>query len=66
MEKKEKVDLMEDKFEKITMEGLADRSITGVNDFQKDILAQNKFDLLNPNIEPKVASLSTSMGLDLH
>lgn len=50
MEKKEKVDLMEDNFERIKMEGLADRSITGIDEFQRDILAQNKFDLMNPNI----------------
>ncbi len=48
------------------MQGLADRDITGVDDFQRDILAQNKFDLMNPKIKPKVASLSTTMGLELN
>lgn len=57
---------MEDKFQKHKMQGLADRDITGVDDFQRDILAQNKFDLMNPKIKPKVASLSTTMGLELN
>jgi hypothetical protein len=45
------------------MDGLAERDITGVDNFQKDILAQNKFDLMNPKIRPKIASMSTTMGL---
>ena len=48
------------------MQGLEDRSITGVDNFQRDILLQNKFDLLNPKIEPKIASLSTTVGLDVN
>jgi hypothetical protein len=56
---------MEDNFEKIKMQGLRDRDITGTDDFQRDILNQNRFDLMNPKIQPKVASLSTTMGLDL-
>jgi hypothetical protein len=54
---------MEDTYEKIKMEGLRERDITGVDSFQKDILTQNKFDLLNPKIEPKIASISTTIGL---
>jgi|688.fasta_scaffold51183_1 hypothetical protein len=56
---------MEDTYEKIKMKGLNDRDITGVDNFQRDILSQNKFDLLNPKIEPKMASMSTTLGLDI-
>ena len=54
---------MEDNFEKVKMKGLQERDITGVDDFQRQILEQNQFDLLDPKINPKVASLSTTMGL---
>ena len=54
---------MEDTYEKVKMKGLNGRDITGVDDFQRDILNQNKFDLLNPKIEPKMASMSTTLGL---
>lgn len=46
------------------MQGLPERDLTGVDQFQKDILTQNKFDLMNPKINPKIASLSTTMGLE--
>lgn len=45
------------------MEGLEGRDLAGVDHFQQDILTQNKFDLMNPKINPKVASMSTTMGL---
>ena len=47
------------------MEGLQDRHLTGVDSLQRDILTHNRFDLLDPRIKPKVASLSTTMGLEL-
>ena len=56
---------MEDTYEKVKMKGLHGRDITGVDDFQRDILNQNKFDLLNPKIEPKMASASTTLGLEI-
>ena len=34
---------MEDTYEKVKMKGLHGRDITGVDDFQRDILNQNKF-----------------------
>lgn len=56
---------MEDTYEKVKMKGLYDRDITGVDSFQRDILNQNKFDLLDPKIEPKMASMSTTFGLEI-
>lgn len=56
---------MEDTFEKVKMAGLKERDITGVDTFQREVLADNRFDLMNPKIEPQVASLSTTMGLQL-
>jgi len=56
---------MEDNYEAVKMQGLQDRNITGVDSFQRSILSQNSFDLLDPKIKPKIASLSTTMGLDL-
>jgi hypothetical protein len=56
---------MEDTYEKIKIKGLYDRDITGVDNFQREILNQNKFDLLNPKIEPKMASMSTTLGLEI-
>ena len=56
---------MEDNYEAVKMQGLHDRNITGVDSFQRSILSQNSFDLLDPKIKPKIASLSTTMGLDL-
>ena len=58
-------ELMEDSYEAVKMQGLQDRNITGVDDFQRSILSQNSFDLLDPKIKPRVASLSTTMGLEL-
>jgi len=57
---------MDDSYERVKMQGLEDRNITNVNTFQRDILTQNKFDLMHPNIEPKIASISTTMGLQLN
>jgi len=57
---------MDDTYERVKMQGLEDRNITNVNTFQRDILTQNKFDLMHPNIEPKIASISTTMGLQLN
>lgn len=65
IESKEKVELMDDNFDAVKMKGLHDRDITGVDSFQREILATNKFDLLDPRIKPRVASLSTTMGLQL-
>lgn len=56
---------MEDNFEKVKMKGLQERDITGVDAFQKEILASNSFNIMHPRIEPKIASLSTTMGLDV-
>ena len=47
------------------MQGLQDRDISGTDDFQRNILDRNKFDLMNPRIQPQVASLSTTMGLQV-
>ena len=55
---------MEDKLSGVKISGLEDREVTGADEFQRGILQQNKFDLMHPRISPKVASLSTSLGID--
>lgn len=55
---------MERNYDETAVPGTEDRMYSGLTDFQRKIILESKFDLMNPLIKPKTKSLSSFLGVE--